>query len=254
FQAGYNRLLTPQTQIALVYGYQGFDFSVQGTAFHTHVIQGLYGHRITGRLDFLVGAGPQMTFVNTQTAACSLSIVAPYYCQSFGGTLIPTTEKNTNIGVSAQARVRYKFQKASVYLDFKRYDTNGSGFFAGAQSDIVSLGGDRPLSRVWDSFINVGYSHSTRLQPLSTVQLIQCGNPLTQAACPANNADSYNYGFAGAGVHRSFGRELHAYFSYQFNRISFASSFCATAPCNRISNQSTATLGLDWTPRPIRID
>jgi hypothetical protein len=253
-QVGYNRLLTPQTQIALVYGYQGFDFSVQGTAFHNHVIQGVYGHRITGRLDFLVGAGPQITFIDTQTATCSLTIVAPYYCELFGGTLIPTTQKSTNVGVAAQARLRYKFPKTSAYLDFKRYETSGSGFFAGAQSNIVNLGADRPLSRVWNAFVNIGYSTSSRLQPLSQFQLIQCGNPQTQTACPANNAGSYNYGFAGAGVHRAFGRELHAYFSYQFNRLSFANSFCGTGACNRISNQSLATFGLDWTPRPIRID
>ena len=121
-----------------MYGYQGFDFAVQGTAFHSHVIQGLYGHQITGRLDFLVGAGPQITFINTQTAACSLTIVAPYYCQLFGGTLIPTTDKNTNLGVSAQARVRYKFPKTSVYRDFKRYDIRGSGLYTGAQRNSIS--------------------------------------------------------------------------------------------------------------------
>jgi hypothetical protein len=26
------------------------------------------------------------------------------------------------------------------------------------------------------------------------------------------------------------------------------------APCGRISNRQVVTLGLDWTPRPIRID
>ena len=254
-QVGYDRLLTPKTQIALVYGYQGFDFSVQGTAFHTHVIQGVYGHRISGRLDLLVGAGPQITFTDTQTAACSLTIVDPYYCQVFGGTLIPTTQKSTNLGVSAQARLLYKFPKASVYLDFERFDTGGSGFFAGAQSNILNLGGQRPLSRVWDAFFNIGYSTNARLQPLTQFQLVQCGNPQTsQTACPAHNANSYNYSFAGAGVHRAFGRELHAYFSYQFNRLAFASSFCGAGTCNRISNQGLATFGLDWTPRPIRID
>jgi hypothetical protein len=254
-QVGYNHLLTPKTQIALEYGYQAFDFSVQGTAFHTHVIQGMYGHRITGRLDFLVGAGPQITFVDTQTATCSLTIVDPFYCQVFGGTLVPSTEKSTNLGVSAQARLRYKFTKASVYVDFKRYDTNGSGFFAGAQSNILNFGAERPLSRVWDAFLNVGYSTNARLQPLTQLQLVQCGTPqISRTACPANNADSYNYGYAGAGVHRAFGRELHAYFSYQFNRLAFANSFCGIGTCNRISNQSLATFGLDWTPRPIRID
>src|SRR6202042_1577264 len=70
-QVGYNRELTSRTQIALVYGYQGFDFSVVGTAFHTHIIQGMYGHRISGRMDLLLGAGPQFTFIDTQSAGCS---------------------------------------------------------------------------------------------------------------------------------------------------------------------------------------
>jgi predicted porin len=119
----------------------------------------------------------------------------------------------------------------------------------------LNVGGQRPLSRVWDAFVNVGYSTNSRLQPLSQFQLTQCGNFQTsQTACPANNAGSYNYGFAGVGMHRAFSRELHAYFSYQFNRLAFATSFCGTVPCNRISNQSLVTFGLDWTPRPMRID
>ena len=39
-QVGYSRILTSHTQIALVYGYQAFDFSVLGTAFHSHIVQG----------------------------------------------------------------------------------------------------------------------------------------------------------------------------------------------------------------------
>ena len=64
-QVGYNRILTPRTQIALVYGYQGFNFSFEGTAFHNHVIQALYGHRISGRMDLLIGAGPQFIFIGS---------------------------------------------------------------------------------------------------------------------------------------------------------------------------------------------
>jgi hypothetical protein len=39
-QVAYDRILNPKDQIALSYGYQGFDFSVAGTAFHSNVIQG----------------------------------------------------------------------------------------------------------------------------------------------------------------------------------------------------------------------
>ena len=70
-QVGYNRQLNPHTQVALVYGYQGFDFCVIGTAFHSQIIQGMYGHRISGRMDLLIGAGPQFTFIDSQSAVCS---------------------------------------------------------------------------------------------------------------------------------------------------------------------------------------
>src|SRR5229473_1086384 len=69
-QAGYNRTISPHDQIALVYGYQTFHFSPiagAGTAFHTNVVQGMYGHRISGRMDFLAGAGPQITSITNFT-------------------------------------------------------------------------------------------------------------------------------------------------------------------------------------------
>jgi hypothetical protein len=254
-QFGYNRTLTSHTQMALVYGYQGFDFSVLGTAFHSHVIQGMYGHRISGRMDLLIGGGPQITVINTQTAKCSESIVAPFYCQLFGGTLIPTTTKDTKLGVAAQGRLRYKFPKTSLDLEFQRFETSGSGLFAGAQSNILSITASRPLSRTLNGFVDVGYSTNSMVQPLSVAQLVACGNPQTaQTACPANDANSYNYAFFGGGLQRAFGRNFHGYVSYQFNQLTFDHSFCGTGACNRISSQNVATFGLDWTPRPIRID
>ncbi len=214
-QAGYNRILSSHTQIALVYGYQGFDFSVLGTAFHSHVIQGMYGHRISGRMDLLLGAGPQITLL------------------SFLG--VP----DTRIGVAGQARLRYKFPKTSLDMSYQRYETSGSGFFAGAQSDIARLTVTRPLSRVWTAGADLGYSHNNRLQ----------------AANGGIAANTYSYGFAGVALHRAFGREFHGYASYQFNKLWFDQSFCqGTTPCNRISNRNVVTFGLDWTPRPIRID
>jgi hypothetical protein len=254
-QVGYNRLISSHTQIALVYGYQAFDFSVFGTAFHSHVIQGMYGHRISGRMDLLVGAGPQLTFIDTQSAVCSDPTLPAFFCQPAGDTLIPTTIKNTKLGVAAQARLRYQFPKTSLDLAFQRFTTSGSGLFAGAQSNIVSLSASRPLSRVWSAFVDIGYSSNGLVQPLSEQQLMECGNPQTsQAACPANDATSYRYAFVGGGLHRALGRDFHVFVSYQFNELAFDQSFCTSSPCNRISNRSVATFGLDWTPRPIRID
>ena len=255
-QGGYNRILTPHTQIAAVYGYQGFDFSVAGAAFHTHVVQGMYGHRISGRLDLMLGAGPQLVLINTQSQVCSDPTVPPQYCGVFGDTLMPVTIRNRRVGVAAQARLRYRVSKNNLDLRYERFTTSGAGVFAGAQTDLVSFNVEHPLSRVWTLNTDLGYSHNSRLQPLSPQQIQGCTsfqNP--QNACPANNAATYNSGFAGAALHRYFGRQWHGFVSYQFNELAFDQSFCVSgAPCSRISNRQVVTLGLDWTPRPIRID
>jgi hypothetical protein len=253
-QLGYNRSLTSHTQIALEYGYQGFDFSVLGTAFHSHVIQGMYGHRISGRMDLLVGAGPQITFIDTQSAVCSDPTIQPILCTLFGDTLNPITVKNTKLGVAAQARLRYKFPTTTMALSYQRFETSGSGLFAGAQSDIVRLSATRRLSRVWTGMADIGYSRNERVQPLSADQLSGCTTASSQDVCPANDAQVYSYGFVGGSLQRAFGRTLHGYVSYQFNKLAFDRSFCDNGGCNRISNRNVVTFGLDWTPRPIRID
>ena len=246
-QGGYNRLLTPHTQIALVYGYQGFDFSVSGLAFHTHVIQAMVGKRITGRMDLLVGAGPQITLLRF----CELFI--------FGSCLGGETP-DTRIGVAGQARLRYKFPKTSLDLSYQRYETSGSGFFAGAETDLARFTVERPLSRVWNAFADVGYSHNSRLQSLSPAELANCvnpgqANPNGLPPCPGVDANTYSYGFLGAGLHRQFGHDFHGFASYQFNELYFDHSYCTpNTLCSRISNRHVITVGLDWTPRPIRLD
>jgi hypothetical protein len=257
-QVGYNRLLTSHTQIALVYGYQAFDFSIQGTAFHTHIIQGMYGHRISGRLDLLLGAGPQFTFIGSACTVFDVLAGNPNCSTNQSGQPIGTIP-NTKVGVAAQARLRYKFTKASLSLMYQRFETSGAGLFLGSQSDIVSLNLERPLSRVWSSFANIGYARNDRLQNLTAVEQASCNLPGQTAPnlppCPGVNANTANYGYAGFGVHRAFGRDFHGFASYQFNEISFDHSYCVpNIPCGRISNRNVFTFGLDWTPRPIRID
>jgi hypothetical protein len=257
-QVGYSRVLTPHTQVAVVLGYQGFDFNVVGAAFHSEVLQGMYGHRISGRMDLVLGAGPQFTRILVAcTTTDALFGVVPCTVNQSGEAVgsIP----NTKIGVAAQARLRYKFPKTSLDLSFLRFESSGSGLFAGAETNIVQLSAERPLTRVWSAFTDIGYSHNSRLQDLTATELGTCNslgqhNPLL-APCPGADANVYSYGFAGAGLHRAFGRSFHGYFSYQFNELEFDHSYCGGLPeCGRISNRSVITFGLDWTPRPIRLD
>jgi hypothetical protein len=240
-QVGYDRILTPKDQVAVSYGYQGFDFSTVGTAFHSHVFQVMYGHRISGRMDFTIGAGPQLTLVNLQE--CNIPDVSSTACTSVGGKV--SSLSDTRIGAVGRLSLRYKFPKTTVSLSFQRYNTSGSGIFAGTLSNIVHLDARRPLNRVWDVFTDLGYSKNTRLQlPGSTV-----------------NASQDNYGYAGVGLHRQFGRSLRAFVSYQFNDLSFntpcpllTNGSTTTGPCSNTSQRQVGSIGLDWTPRPIRLD
>jgi hypothetical protein len=236
-QVAYDRILNPKDQVALSYGYQGFDFSTQGTAFHSNVIQAMYGHRISGRLDFLIAAGPQFTQIN---APCS-SPGGPCTVNAQGAVV--GEESATKIGAVGRVSLRYKFPRTTLTISFQRYDVSGSGIFAGTLSDIAHLDVRRPLNRVWDVFSDFGYSKNIRLQiPGSTV-----------------SASSFTYGFGGIGVHRQFGRSLRGFVSYQFNDVGFNTACpllgsSSTGPCSNTSQRQVGSIGLDWTPRPIRLN
>lgn len=233
-QVAYDRELNPKSQVAVSYGYQYFNFSTAGTAFHSQVIQLMYGHRVSGRMDFLVAAGPQITGINQQE--CALPTIPVTSCAEFGAPV--NTIGETNIGAAGRVVLRYKFPLTSLSLSFQRYNTNGSGIFAGAETNIAQLDVARPITRVWDLFADVGYSRNSELQVPGA----------------AVNATSFSYEYAGVGVHRQFGRSLRGFASYQFNNLSFNTACPLGSACSNMAHNHVASIGLDWTPRPIRLD
>jgi hypothetical protein len=265
-QLGYSRVLGPRDQAALVYGYQGFLFST-GVTFHSHVIQAMWGHRISGRMDFLAGVGPQFTQFNHVptpiTNPTKYDTIPP--CVFASTSQYPFAEicPENSFSISAAGRLalRYKFPKTSLSLFYDHYLTSGSGFFAGAKSDIVRFSADRPLNRVWSLVTDIGYARNDRAISLSLSQLSTCaalaqkdgGN--ASSLCPGVTANTYQYGFAGFGVHRMFGRNFHGYASYQFNELVFDGTYCRSGgSCSLTSQRQVGTVGLDWLPRPTRLD
>ncbi len=237
-QGGYDHVLGPHDQIAILYGYQQFGFSVSGYSFHSNIAQLMWGHRISGRMDFVAGAGPQFTGLSQE-----------------GST-------TNQISVAGKAAFRYRFPKTMLSLSFQRFNTSGSGFFTGAETENAVLSASRPLSRVWSLTTDLGYAHNRREVPLSPQQQITCEfAALSSTICPGVIANTFDYGYAGVAVHRMLGRSFHLFASYQFNQLWFDPSFCGVtvtgaslAPCNRTSNRQVGTIGIDWIPRPTRLD
>src|SRR2546425_1702421 len=233
-QGGCNYLLGRRDQIGIVYGYRSFRYpGISGTNFNTQVVHLLYGHRISGRMDLVLGAGPQFTQLNT-----------------------PQTKSSTQLSASGRAALRYRFEKSSVSLSYHHYNTSGSGFFTGAKSDVGRINYTQPINRLWNMLVDIGYTHNTRVFPL----FLGIANP---ASIPSNTT-SYNYWYAGGSLHQHIGRDFSGYVSYQFNELYFG---CAAVPvptvpssappslaCGNRSQRHVGTVGLNWHPHPIRLD
>jgi hypothetical protein len=216
-QAGYNYSISRKDQIAVTYGFQAFHFpaDVGANNITTQVVQGMYGHRVSGRMDFVIGAGPQWTRIQE-----------------------PSVGTTSHLSVAGRVSLRYQFKLTSTSLTFQRFQSNGSGFFAGGQSNIATVQISRKLGRKYTGSANLGFAHNQRLQ--------------TAALGVAST--SYNYAFAGFAVRRQFGYNWGAFLGYQWNDQIFDTCPVVGTFCNRISVRHVATIGVDWHFRPIRID
>jgi hypothetical protein len=241
-QAAYDRVLNPKDQVALLYGYQAFNFSTVDAAFHSNIVELMYGHRISGRMDFMIGVGPQFTHIDENAVVCDDPFASSNNCIADGGAFFVLPQAANHIGVAGRVSLRYKFPKTSVSVGFQRLNTSGSGIFAGTESNVAHLDARRPLNRIWDVFGDAGYSRNSRLQLAGT----------------AVDANVFTSTYAGVGLHRQFGRSLRGFVSYQFNDLTFdtACPFGAssTGACNNRAQRHVGSIGVDWTPRPIRLD
>jgi len=216
-QAAYDRTISRSDQIALAYAVQELRFPQNaGNSSLTQRVHFIYGHRVNGRMDFAIGAGPQITQVQN-----------------------PIYGSNTNISASGNARLRYRFTRASMQLEYRHFNNNGSGYFLGASSDLATLSASRSLGRVWEGRTDLGFAYSKGLGPHSNVT-------------PATSDQHF---FAGAAVHRHIGRYYRGFISYQYSRVSFNNTVCVgTTNCGRTSNRQVGAIGFEWYPRPIRLD
>jgi hypothetical protein len=218
-QIGYDYLLNRQDRISVLYAYQSLHFPRSGSGnVNAHVWNLLYGHRISGKLNLVIGGGPQLLMFHNST------------------TSIPD-----RLTGSGRASLSYQVKsRTSIQLSYMHYTSPGSGFFAGANSDVANALLNQPVGRKWTFKPHVGYSHNSQLQ---------------KSLLGTSAAQTYDYVFAGSSIRRQLGRYFDAFVSYQYNDIHFNTSVC-TIPgtCGRSSARHTGLVGIDWHPHPFRLD
>lgn len=219
-EGGYSRLLNRHDQIGAVYAFQLFQFpQATGGQVYSHVFNVRYSHTITGRLSFIGGIGPEYTELEQ------------------GGYF-------KNWSVSGRAQLRYKFARSSLIAGYEKFTSPGSGFFAGADTQVARLGYNRPLGRTWEFYGDLSYSYNKKLQDLSGLGL--------------SNATSYNEGSVLAVLRKHLGRTYDFFAAYRFSDVGFNvpgnAQNCIANSCGNISQRHSGTIGLEWHPTPTRIE
>jgi hypothetical protein len=221
-QIGFNHLLNKKDQVGFLYAFQDFHFPTPGSGTITaHIWHVLYGHRINGRLNFTAGGGPQLLIIHS-----------------------PVFGENKRVSGNGSVALHYIFSsRTNGQILYQRFVTPGSGFYAGSNTDAARVSVNHFFGRHWNAVADGGYSHNSSLQK----------NILTAGL----NSKSYQYWYAGGSLRRQIGQHFGAFMSYQFNN--FGSSSCtslsgATALCGQTVQQHVGSIGIDWHPRPIRLD
>jgi hypothetical protein len=230
-QIGYNRLLNRRDQIAFTAAYQQIVFpGGSGGGIHAYTFQGMYGHRITGKLDLVLAGGPQIVNVNTVFV-------------NTGGHIVPIPA-TTSVSGAGSVSLGYTWtNRTDLHFDYQHFVTPGSGFYTGANTDAARGTLSHILNRNWTMITDVGWTYSTPLQTHLTTRGI--------------NSASYQYWYAGGTLRRLLGKNFDVFATYQYNAFlagSCSSANGSRAVCGQNYNRHTGVIGLDWHPRPIRLD
>src|SRR5882672_317125 len=204
-QAGYSYMLGRRDQVGLVYGFQQFRFPQDaGGQIDAQIANFRWSHTLSGKMTLIAGIGPQRLVIE----------------DPFLGSV-------TRWSANGRAVLRYKFTRTSLAATYEKFTSEGSGFFAGANTQVGRLGLTRPLARTWEAYLDLGYSHNTRIQSKGAGGL------------PGN---TFDHGFARILLRKHLGREYSAFAGYRFNDLSFDSSFCQGTICSHISQRNMITV------------
>jgi hypothetical protein len=235
-QVGYDYLLNARDQVGISYSYAQFHFPQQNGlgAIQSQTWSVLYGHRISGRLNLVVGGGPELITIHSPALTLPISTIPGLFLE------IPARTTRSLSG-SVTATLSYTVSaRTGLNLTYMRYVSTGSGYFAGAKTDVVSAGVSHIFARRWTTSTNLGYARNANLQSSSSLQ--------------AGTAPSYTYWYAGTSIRRQIGRHFNAFASYQFDSFGFGTCSSTSVSCGVSARQHIGLIGIEWHPDPLRLD
>jgi len=224
-RAGYNYQMTRNDTLALSYTFSGIRYSNFNQTIDEHTAQLSYGRRVTGKLAFQIGAGPQIVSAHIPLLGGTAS----------GGEGSPAAQNTTQLEWSLNTALRWQPNRNALGLSYSHSATGGSGVLAGAITDVVTGSVSRQVSRTFSDGISAGYSRND-------------GVPI-KASTPNN--EKFDYVFAGVSVTHPMGRALGLTFSYQMQYQTSNTNFCIEETCGTSAIRHLISVGVGWHERPL---
>jgi hypothetical protein len=227
FQAGYNYQMSRDDTIAVLYRFNAYRYSNFNQSINDNILQLSYGRRVTGRLAFQVGAGPEVALLRTPiTSSAGAS----------GGTESTSTSSATQAYWSLSTSLTYQLRRTALALNYFHGLGGGSGVLAGSIADTVSGSVSHQFSRTFNGNFSCGYARNSGLA----------------AATAATTTDQiYGYSFGGVNLARTIGRSLSLFLNYQVQYQDSNSQFCVGPTCGTSVVRHLVSMGFSWRDHPI---
>jgi hypothetical protein len=220
-QAGFSYQVSRQDAIAIVYRYNSFRFTTADATLLGNIAELTYARRITGRLAFEIGAGPEYAIFRVPS------------------TTAMGTTSTTNIYWVGDASLTYDLRHTSLGLSYDHGIAGGSGVLSGSIADTVTGSITSQLSRTFRGDLSVGYA---RNEPLSVGATTATANPI------------FDYYYGTAGISHPFGHSVTLSLSYLSQYQHVDGTYCVGTVCGNTILRQQISLGLNMHTRPFPID
>lgn len=206
FNGGYNYAMSPRNFLGMIYRFGAFHYPGAPQALGNQVIQAMYGRRITGRLGLNLGGGPSITNFR-----------------------VPVNGSKQNVSESWTASLAYAFRMSKVGLGYTHGISGGSGLFTGTKADLVAANWFRPLGRVWNGDLSLGYAKNRQILTITGL-----------------TSPSFSSWVVGGDLRRPLGRMANLSFGYQAQIQSSNTVLCGAPNCGMSYTTHQIQMSFQW--------
>jgi len=220
FQAGYNRNLNRKDTIAVLYRFDALRFGNNSQTINDNVAQLSYARRITGRLAFQAGAGPEISFFGMPV---------------FTGAGTSGPPSSTLLNWSASTSLNYQLEQSLLAVSYIHGVTGGGGVFTGSIGDTLTGSVSHQFTRTIGTGFVTGYARNRALATVGSMNINQ----------------TFDYWFGEGTLTHTLGRTANLALSYEERYQTSNAAFCVGTACSTSLDIHQVSVGLSWQAGPI---